>query len=661
MRSNASSLPAERAAGYWWCVWPLFAGVLILVSFHAVGAKFFDGYALDLGSTKGPTPRYKNFLAVWGLFGTAAAVFLSVGFARLAARSIATTRLRHWWRSSSDGAWMLLGSLAGFVIPSVLRLFLLRGAPLTDDEGVYRFMAELLVSGRLRAPSPPLKLFFDRIFMINDGHLYGQYFIGWSALMVPGVWLGSTGVMNALYSAVTVPALFLVLRRLAGASWAKIGVLVFLSAPMLMVGAATELSHTSCLMALAWMTWFTLRSRDGDAPWWSHAGVALFFGFAFLIRPTSALGIGVPLLVWWVLALRSLRGRALAVCLTAFLLSAALMGSVFLAVNKVQNGSCTTASYQRYLSYMKENGYRFSGWEHLQAHELAIFRTDFSVPTVLANAGIALFRLNFDLFGWPCSFLFALLAGVRRFAAVLWASLLCFFCVHLYAFDSGIDSFGPVHYFETAWPVLLLTVLGLRVACETPQRQPADPTNTERGSPYVPPAFVPAALVAALVLVTLCGYVPVRFRALAQIADAINTPQEALKKAGLHRAVIFAPRPYVDLCRSWPNEHFVNWRPNNDPDLRNDILWVNHVSVEQDRRLMKYLLGRRAFVMQWVRGCRVEFLPLDDLAPGAVPDGYIGGTGEGVDEENGKQETGNEKLETGQWLEHRRHTHETCG
>ncbi len=620
---------ARSGTSAWWWAWPLLAGCVTLLSFHAVGARFFDHYTLDLGSTVGPTPRFKRFLELWGAFGTIASILWAVGFARLAATGQRAGRLGAWWDASADRLWLLAGACAGFVVPAALRILLLHGAPLTDDESAYRFTAELLASGRLWVGSPPLKLFFDRVFMINDGHLYGQYFVGWSALMVPGVWLDVPGFMNALYAALTVPALFLVLRRLAGGRWAKAGVLVYLFAPMLMVGAATELSHTSCLMALAWMTLSLLRSRDVDAPWWSDAGVAFGFGLALFIRPTSALGIGLPLLVYWGVGLRSQPREQRRLRLTAFLLPAVLMASLFLAVNKVQTGSATTVAYQRFLSYIRENGYRFSGLDYLNEGELKLLRLDFSLLTVLGRAGIALFRLNFDLFGWPCSLLFVLLAGFGGFTTVLWMSLLSFFCVHLYLFDSGIDSFGPVHYFETAWPLLLLTVLGLRRACENstgPTALPAAAAPTRAG---VPATFLPPALLAALVAASLGGYLPVRFRALAQMAEAINTPREALRQAGLHHAVVFVPHPYVALCRSWPNEHFVNWWPNNDPDLRNDVLWANHISVEQDRRLMARFSDRRAYVMHWTPGCTVEFLALDGLAPGSIPDGFIGGTGQG--------------------------------
>lgn len=654
-----------RSRGLWPSLWPIFTGLLFLVAFYAVGDRFYNGYLLDLGSIDWPTPAYARFLSLWSVFGTAAAGFLALGLARLVRRESVSSmsdsveqgpievpiappangirRLRDNKSAESrlsgestsmdfvrrsqgipfpgdsgcsnflcDGQWVLLGSLAALLIPLALRIFLLDGAPLTDDESAYRFMAELLARGRLRAASPPLKLFFDREFMINDGHLYSQYFLGHPALMVPGVWLGHPEVMNAVYCALTVPALFLVARRLAGSFWAKIGMGLYLSSPMLMIGAATEMAHTSCLAALAWMTWFSFRSQDSDAPWWSHAGVAVFFGAMFFNRPIAALGMGSPLLLWWALRLRPLRGRQLIVSAAAFLAPALLMGGLFLAVNKVQNGSFTTTSYQRMHAYMKENGYRFSGWQNEAQVNASLRRAIAAVPV---QAGIVFLRLNCDLFGWPSAFVFAFFAGLRRRAGLLWLSLLTFVLVHLLVlpFDSGIDSFGPVHYAEAAWPIVLLTVLGLRAASGC---QPA-------------PQSFPLSLVFALVLVAWFGFVPVRFGTLARIAASINLPRETVRRAGIHHAVIFAPRPFVQECASAPTKHFLFWWPNNDPDLTNDVLWANHINVEQDRRLMEHFPGRSGYVMAWARPCSVRVLPLASLEPGAVPDGLIGGTGEG--------------------------------
>ncbi len=620
LSANPAIPQSARWADLWWSLWPALAGLLALLAFFKVGEAFYNNYMLDLGSTGRPTPGYMRFVELWALFGTAAAGFLGVGFGRLAAREGGRAGFGRAWDSFPAGWWMLIGSLAGLAIPVTLRLFLLHGAPLTDDESAYRFMAELLASGRLRASSPPLKLFFDRTFMINDGHLYAQYFIGWPALMVPGVWLGCVGMMNPVYSALTVPALFLVARRLAGSAWAKVAVLLYLASPMLMVGAATELAHTSCLMALAWMTWFFLCSQDELAPWWSHAGVAFCFGLAFLIRPTSAFPIALPVLVAWALGRCAQRGRRLVASVAGFLLPALLLAGVFLSVNNAQNGSFRISGYQRYRAYLKENGYRFSGWneELVERSTPGLHRSLVEIPS---QAWSVVVRLNFDLFGWPSSLLFIWFAGLRRQAWLHWLALLGFLALHLFLvpFDAGIDSFGPIHYFEMAWPILLLTVLGLRRLWQgTRARRPG------RVFRRVPVAYLPPAWTAALVLVALAGYVPVRFGAIARIADNVNMPREAVSQAGLHKAVVFAPEPFAPNCRSTPTRHFVFFPPNNDPDLSNDVLWANDLGVEDDRQLMGYFPERRGYVLVWMRPCAVRLLPLDRLAAVPVPDVVMG-------------------------------------
>jgi hypothetical protein len=617
---------ATRWRGLWASVWPILAGYLFLLAFHKVGEDFYDGYVLDLGSISWPMPRYVIFAGLWAIFATGAAGFLGLGLARFVSLDGRGTSFTDRSSRGSDLCWIALGSLAGLAIPLVLRAVLLQGAPLTDDESAYRFQAELLASGRLRGISPPLKLFFDRSFMINDGHLYAGYFLGWPTLLVPGVWLGVPGMVNAVYSALTVPPLFLVARRLTSSFWAKVGVLLYLFSPMLMVSAATELSHTSCIMALGWMTWFVFRSRDEDAPWWSHAGAASLFSVAFFNRPLAALGIALPLLIWWLLGRRALPRRQAAASLAAFLVPALVMGCLFLTANKLQNGSFTTTSYQRYDAYIIENGYRFT---YGDAKYVDYYLRRPPITALPALGVCPLFRLSFDLFGWPSSFFLTFFAGTRRKAGLLWLSALSFFTMEHVAlpFDSGIDSFGPVHYSEVAWPILLLSVLGLRALCAK-ARAWSSFDNTVPLSVQRVREWFPLTLTAALVLVTLAGFVVVRFNSVARIASNVNMPDEAVKSAGLHHATVFSQRPFAPNCRSKPTNHFVLWRPNNDPDLTNDILWVNHISVDQDRRLMEYFPDRKGYVLQWMLPCNPQLLPLDSLQPGTVPDGYIGGNGE---------------------------------
>jgi len=75
--------------------------------------------------------------------------------------------------------------------------------------------------------------------------------------------------------------------------------------------------------------------------------------------------------------------------------------------------------------------------------------------------------------------------------------------------------------------------------------------------------------------------------------------------------VIFSALPFAPPCGTSPN-HFVFFRPVNDPDLANDILWVNHVNLDEDRRLMASLRGDRpGYVMRWTPPCNVVFDPID--------------------------------------------------
>ncbi len=376
---------------------PFFAGAFLLLVLAAVGQEHLHANLLDFGrSLNPPTPGFGRFLAFYGLFGTLAAACFALAAVRLAARADLGHRLATAWDTAPDGKWMLYASLLAFLVPAALRHWLLRGFPLTDDEAAYRFMAQLLAEGRLYAESESLKLFFDNRFLVNDGKVYAHYFMGWPALLMPGLWLGLSGFMNALYSALTVPALFRVVRRLAGSRWAKAATVLFLASPMLMLAAATELSHTSCIAALAWFTWFCLRSRDDDAGLGVHAAAATAFSIAFFIRPTSALGIGLPLLLWWLVGVLRQRQRVV-VKILAFGAPAALLAGLFFYVNWAQTGSPTSVAYQRAFEYAQENDFRFSLW----AGEDDLFQEMqwISAPFTLAVVGsaIAAFAPSFEV------------------------------------------------------------------------------------------------------------------------------------------------------------------------------------------------------------------------------------------------------------------------
>ncbi len=599
-------------------VLPFVAAASLLLLLDASVSELMAGRQLDLGKSLNlPTPGYTRFLALWMLYASLAAAALAVGFSRLLDRGNLRSRLIDAWNHGSDRKWVFYASIFAFLIPAGLRTFLLQGTPLTDDESAYRFMAQVLATGRVYADSPPLKLFFDNRFMINDGKMYSHFFVGWPALLVPGIWLGISGFMNAIYSALTLPAVFAVLRRLTGSAWARAGTLLYLSSPMLMVAAATETSHTSCVCALAWFTWLCLKSREDTAPWWIHSLLATVFCIAFFVRPTSALGIGLPFLVWWLWGLRTEANKRGLRSLAAFAVPAIALAALFLTVNKLQTGSFFEVAYQRAFTYAAENDFRFSLWPAgfdggaFTELQFSDFRHS------LAILGAALFRFNVSFLGWPCSILFVLFAGRGTLRRVLTLSFFCFLALHFFTNNVGIDTFAPMHYFELAWPLLLLNVCGLQKINEALTGAMATPR------PWA--ATLPAVTLGALILTSLLSYVPTRFSAIYRAADNISQPWKAHRAADLGPSVIFVREPFIRYCRAEPTSGWVFVRPNNDPGFESPILWANHLSLEKNRLLMQSFPDRQGYVMAWDPRCNVVFLPLAELTPGVVPDAPVSG------------------------------------
>lgn len=593
----------------------LLAGAIVALSiFWSVGAHNLDWYGLGLGSIRVMSGPYTYFLVFWALFGSIAALLFGCAFATVAEANWVQETYKQL-RATPDRHLILAFSAIAFVVPALIHWRLLQGADLTDDESVYRFSSELLLSGRLYADSPPMKLFFDHVFMINDGKFYSQYFMGWPALLAPGVALGVPELMNPAYSALTVPAIFMTLRELAGRKAAVIGVVLFLSAPMVQFTAATQLSHTSCMCALAWMSYLTVRANRGDSTWWLHPGMATAFSIAFFIRPLAAFAIGLPLLLVWAAAVRKITPRQRWVAIFSFVAPALLFAAAFFSVNAVQNGSIAYVSYQRAGDYARENGFHYAAWPALPDDWTPSMGFG-PIDLALARTGIALTRVNFALFGWPCAFLFLPFASWRRQRAwIPWLMVIGFVLFHSYVRSPGIDTFGPVHYTEIALPLILLSALGVTRLTNALRSWGSPPFATR----------LPLALCFGLILATTFGYIPARAHALYEIADVIQRPATAAQEIEAP-AVVFVNRPFIPR-NCVDTRHFVFAQQVNDPDFENPILWVNHLTVAHDRRLMEHYPDRLGLVMLWRRpSCQPIFVSLEDTDQWHIRDGNTGGS-----------------------------------
>ncbi len=394
--------------------------------------------------------------------------------------------------------------------------------------------------------------------------------------------------------------------------------MLFLTSPFLQVAAATQLSHTSCLMALTWAVWLYLRATDSGARPRDHAVFAFAFALAFCIRPQSAAPIGLPLLASWGLTVFRMDGARRLRAALAFAVPSAALAVLFLAALWAQNGSPWRVGYVRYGQYMLENKFRFTTFGPSDLTAVPGF--DFSeIGPALARTTTGLLRLNTDLFGWPSSLGMLILAlpvfGGRT--RLFWGMVCAYIALQLFQRDWGIDTFGPVHAFEMALPVMALTIAGLaNLSRHLSGRDDGEirPSAVEWG------AFAPS-LLAALIITAWLGFIPIRLQGVAQIATHLNVALRAPERAGIDRAVIFSSLPFAPPCGTSPS-HFVFFRPVNDPYLANDILWVNHVNPEQDRRFLASLSGDRpGYMMRWTSPCNVVLEPVDRKASMAAAHG----------------------------------------
>jgi hypothetical protein len=564
---------------------------------------------LPLGSLYFPTGGYAYFLTVWTFLGGIASLALALALARFSQTPTAQ-RLHQRLRlpETTDPTWIIAFSIAGFAIPALIRTFVLQFTPLTDDEAIYRFTSDLIASGSIAAPRPPEHLFWDRAFMVIDHHMYGQYFLGWPAVLAAFTRLGLEELAGCLCAALTVPPLYLSSRRLGGPLAARVTAALFVLSPMLMIGSATLMSHASCLCANAWAFWFFLRAREPASKAWESGGFALLVSVAFFIRPFTTVALCAGLVILWLAGVE--KGRAKLPKLTLFGLISGAMATLFLLANYELTGHPLYVPYQRAMHYVIENQYRF-GYFGPEA-DLQVVGLAFHEGTFAKWLG-SLLRYSYAIGGWPIGFLFLPFARGRKIS-VVWLMLVSYIGFHVLTTDGGVDPFGPPHFYELSLPFLMLSGNGVS------QLQAwATSRRTAFSQSWI--AALPLATVAALLITSTLGFTAMRLGTVHKLTESVRRPLLAIEGAGIHNAILFRSGWHSTFCDSAPARHFVFWPPHNDPNLEGDVLWANHLSVEWDKALIaEHFPGRKGYIYFWETPCRLTLIDLDQVRPGAIED-----------------------------------------
>ena len=173
--------------------------------------------------------------------------------------------------------------------------------PHLEDEVAYLYQAKIFSRFDLVIETPqPRRAYWQPFVIDHNGTRFSKYTPGWSGLLSLGIHLGQTWVVNAFFSALTVALTFRLGTMLFNRDVGLIAGGLVAFSPMALLLNASLMGHTA---AIFFTTLFILAylklERTHTIKWGAIAGIAL--GVVVIMRPLTAIGIGVPFIVWSVI------------------------------------------------------------------------------------------------------------------------------------------------------------------------------------------------------------------------------------------------------------------------------------------------------------------------------------------------------------------------
>ncbi|MFH1142996.1 MAG: glycosyltransferase family 39 protein [Candidatus Eisenbacteria bacterium] len=363
---------------------------------------------------------------------------------------------------------MIAVGLATSIAAAVLSSTIFGRMPHVQDSIAQLFQARIFAMGRLWAPSPPLREFFDYAHMVNDGRWYSQYPPGHALLLVPGVWLGAPWLVNPLLAGLGVAATYLLARVSFDRTTARVSTLLGLASPFLLFMAAEFMSHVSGFFLLtAFLAFFVLALRAGRARY--RMAAAVFLALAVLTRPYTAIALALPALLWAVGHWRTARSRESARALWIVPGGIAAGMLLYALYNWGTTGDPLLPGYVKLYGPAHGIGFGKGSWG--RPHTLSIG---------LKHAWEVLGSLNGHLFQWPVTSVWpillallpplAVLRQIRwgpRSARVHWrrawlfaAFPLAVLTAHLFYWYYDF-CFGPRYLYDALGPLLIVSGWGV--------------------------------------------------------------------------------------------------------------------------------------------------------------------------------------------------------
>jgi len=467
--------------------------------------SFEFGYA-PFGPEPLPYSPMRGFTyeQLWG--HVARAALLGPGLLLL---SVGLSRLSPWAKSVPTRRLVVIFGTLSLAITAVVMLGVLRGRAIADDELTYRMQATFFSEGRLGDPT----LGFTPPDFLTVGTLRGytgKYLPGEGLVQIPGLVLGVPAFAHLALLALTLFAWHRAVALRADERFADIATAALAVSPMVMLTAATGLSETTSLCAVA-VAGLGLEWSRHARPYAGALLVAAGVGFGLATRLQSLVPIGavlVPATAWELFRRRRLG---------ALVVLGGTLGGCLAAIgwyDHALSGSATTLPW-----------YLQCAIEHYGFGPVWRYDTFSHTPlTALENLGVVLVRLNAWWLGLPLSlgvlgWALWQKSAERRFGVWYLVALAIVAFEFLY-YSPGASDTGSLYHHELVLPGSLVAAGAIEALLRRF------------------PAFAPSALAVHLALGTV-PFVGEQSLRLARLVSAIHEDSDAALARVTPPAIVF--------------------------------------------------------------------------------------------------------------------------
>ena len=196
----------------------------------------------------------------------------------------------------------------GVIAYSAVIWHVFQATPHLDDSVTAFFHAKIFASGHLTIPLPERSEFFTQTCMLDArhglNHMASMYPPGFPGIFVPALFLGIPWITNPILGGGLVVMINKLARELYDEKTGRLAAILALFSPFIVLQSGTYLSHVSTAFLLVLCMWAVCRLlRLGAVRYGFLAGLG--FGVAFLIRPLTALLIGMIIALAPLFQLRS--------------------------------------------------------------------------------------------------------------------------------------------------------------------------------------------------------------------------------------------------------------------------------------------------------------------------------------------------------------------